>query len=224
MGFAGRGAPRPGLRLTVLRDGRADADEEVHRVLLDEFFPRQADVIGVDRRGAVSPWGSLGAGRPWDTHRVRLSNDECWGRVRAADHGVLCTTGTRRTIDAVPVCFAVVSKVIVTPVDLVKPKSTTELGRLKNLERDATATLLCEQWDRQDWSRLWWVRMHLARKSRDEVSDPLLEKCEEALRHKYAQYGDAAFAELVVFDVTSLVGWAAADQGDPHVVAIDPLM
>jgi nicotinamidase-related amidase len=34
--------------LTVLRDGCADADEEVHRVLLDKVFPRQADVVGVD--------------------------------------------------------------------------------------------------------------------------------------------------------------------------------
>lgn len=34
--------------LTVLRDGCADGDEEVHRVLLDKVFPRQADVLGVD--------------------------------------------------------------------------------------------------------------------------------------------------------------------------------
>jgi nicotinamidase-related amidase len=34
--------------LTVLRDGCADADPEVHRVLLDKVFPRQAAVIGAD--------------------------------------------------------------------------------------------------------------------------------------------------------------------------------
>jgi nicotinamidase-related amidase len=33
--------------LTVLRDACADADAEVHRVLLDKVFPRQADVIDV---------------------------------------------------------------------------------------------------------------------------------------------------------------------------------
>jgi nicotinamidase-related amidase len=32
-------------QLIVLRDGCADADEEVHRVLLDKVFPRQADVM-----------------------------------------------------------------------------------------------------------------------------------------------------------------------------------
>ncbi|MGA2932584.1 MAG: isochorismatase family protein, partial [Acidimicrobiales bacterium] len=34
--------------LVVLRDGCADADEEVHRVLLDKVFARQADVLTVD--------------------------------------------------------------------------------------------------------------------------------------------------------------------------------
>lgn len=34
--------------LTVLRDGCADGDDEVHRVLLDKVFPRQATVVDVD--------------------------------------------------------------------------------------------------------------------------------------------------------------------------------
>jgi len=36
-------------RLTVLADARADSDEEVHRVLTTKVFPRQADVISVDK-------------------------------------------------------------------------------------------------------------------------------------------------------------------------------
>ena len=42
-------------QLVVLRDGCADTDPEVHRVLLDKVFPRQADVMTVDEwilRGA----------------------------------------------------------------------------------------------------------------------------------------------------------------------------
>jgi len=34
--------------ITVLRDGCADTDPEVHRVLLDKVFPRQADVVTTD--------------------------------------------------------------------------------------------------------------------------------------------------------------------------------
>jgi len=33
------------FRLTVLRDGCADGDDEVHRVLMDKVFPRQAAVL-----------------------------------------------------------------------------------------------------------------------------------------------------------------------------------
>ena len=35
-------------RLTVLKDGCADADEEVHRVLTNKIFARQADVVTVE--------------------------------------------------------------------------------------------------------------------------------------------------------------------------------
>ena len=34
-------------RITVLREGCADRDEEVHRVLMDKVFPRQAEVLSV---------------------------------------------------------------------------------------------------------------------------------------------------------------------------------
>jgi nicotinamidase-related amidase len=34
-------------RLTVLADGCLDADPEVHRVLMEKVFPRQADVVRI---------------------------------------------------------------------------------------------------------------------------------------------------------------------------------
>jgi hypothetical protein len=66
-------------------------------------------------------------------------------------------------VDAVPSCLAVVGARIVTPIDTAKPKTTTDLARRTNLERDARAALLCEHWDPHDWSRLWWVRARLAK-------------------------------------------------------------
>jgi hypothetical protein len=114
-------------------------------------------------------------------------------------------------VDAVPICFAVVSNAVVTPVDRVKPKSTTGLGRLKNLAHDPAATLLCEQWSRDDWSKLWWVRARLVCRSAHDVSAPLREEGEQALRDKYTQYRGTEFTELVLLDVQNLVGWAAAD-------------
>jgi nicotinamidase-related amidase len=49
--------------ITVLRDACADSDAEVHRVLLDKVFPRQATVVGTDE------WiGSLRGGPSGATH------------------------------------------------------------------------------------------------------------------------------------------------------------
>jgi hypothetical protein len=46
---------RRSYQLTVLADGCLDADPEVHRVLLEKVFPRQAEVTG------IKDWtGSLG--------------------------------------------------------------------------------------------------------------------------------------------------------------------
>ena len=145
---------------------------------------------------------------------MRLTNDQCWANLGTVDHGVLCTKGARGAIDAVPVCFVVVGKVIASPIDNVKAKDTTELGRLKNLEGDATATLLCEQWVRHDWSRLWWVKAQLARRSGHDLSVTLREECEEELRHKYFQYRGTEFADLLVFNVKSVSGWAASEDPD----------
>lgn len=42
------------FRLRVLSDGCADGDPEVHRVLLEKVFPRQADVLSIDEwRGSL---------------------------------------------------------------------------------------------------------------------------------------------------------------------------
>lgn len=42
-------------RLTVLSDGCADMDEDVHNLLLGKIFPRQADVMTVDQWTARRP-------------------------------------------------------------------------------------------------------------------------------------------------------------------------
>jgi hypothetical protein len=139
---------------------------------------------------------------------VRLTTAECWARLGAAEHGVLCTTNGAGAIDAVPTCLAVVGARIATPIDTVKAKDTTELGRRKNLDRDAAASLLCEHWDSYDWSRLWWVRARLVL-----LPDHDSAECEAALRAKYAQYRTVAFAAVLVFDVMSTLGWAAAEPG-----------
>jgi len=60
--------------LVVLRDACADADEEVHRVLLDKVFARQADVLTVDE------WiDDVGAG--W----LGVTEESAWERFAAEE-------------------------------------------------------------------------------------------------------------------------------------------
>src|SRR5690348_18417336 len=48
--------------LTVLRDACADADDEVHRVLTEKVFPRQAEVVDVAAWAAsLTPAGAARA-------------------------------------------------------------------------------------------------------------------------------------------------------------------
>jgi PPOX class probable F420-dependent enzyme len=147
---------------------------------------------------------------------VRLSLAQCWTFLTAAERGVLSTRNQQDTIDAVPVCFAVVGKSVVSPVDRIKPKETVELARVWNARHTGTATLLCDHWDPDDWSRLWWVRAHLVLRP-DPTGE--LAPLEDALRRKYRQYADTDFdfAHLLVFDVKRLLGWSAAepDQARP---------
>ena len=93
---------------------------------------------------------------------MRLAPDEARARLAAHDHGILCTVHAERGVDAVPVAYVVDDDGYVgVPVDLVKPKASSRLQRERNLAADPRATLLVEQWHRDDWSQLWWVRAEL---------------------------------------------------------------
>ena len=93
---------------------------------------------------------------------MRLAEDEARARLAAHDHGILCTVHAERGVDAVPVVYVVDDDGYVgVPVDRVKPKASSRLQRERNLETDPRGTLLVEHWDRDDWSRLWWVRAEL---------------------------------------------------------------
>ena len=92
---------------------------------------------------------------------MRLADDDALVRLAAHDHGILCTLNAERGVDAVPVAFVVDDGHVGVPIDLVKPKTSLRLQRERNLEADPRATLLVEHWDRDDWSRLWWVRAEL---------------------------------------------------------------
>ena len=141
---------------------------------------------------------------------MRLSLAQCWTHLVATERGTLSTLNRHDTIDAVPVCFAIVGASIVSPVDQIKPKVTLELSRVWNARQTGMATLLCDHWDPDDWSRLWWVRAHLVLRADPTAED--VAPFEAALRKKYRQYRDTKFAYLLIFDVERLLGWTAASS------------
>jgi NAD(P)-dependent dehydrogenase (short-subunit alcohol dehydrogenase family) len=92
---------------------------------------------------------------------MRLGEDEARARLAAHDHGVLCTVHPSGASTPCPSSTRWTTSYVGVPVDRVKPKASSRLQRERNLEADPRATLLVEHWDRDDWSRLWWVRAEL---------------------------------------------------------------
>jgi PPOX class probable F420-dependent enzyme len=138
---------------------------------------------------------------------VYLERDEAMRRATAADHGTLATLNRTGAADLIPVCFAFVGDSLAVPVDSVKPKRSTALGRIRNLERDPRATLLVEHWDPADWSRLWWVRLSLVRR---DLPGSVAKALDRGLRDRYPQYAGEPFVALLTFEIESIVGWSAA--------------
>jgi hypothetical protein len=137
---------------------------------------------------------------------MHLDKAEALRRATAADHGVLATLHAGRGADLVPACFAIEDGWVGIPIDAVKPKGSTALGRIRNLERDPRATLLVEHWDPVDWSRLWWVRLVLVR---DDAAPALPNRLEASLRSRYPQYANARFVDLLTFRIDHVGGWSA---------------
>ena len=127
-------------------------------------------------------------------------------RLESADHGVLSTLHPERGVDAVPVCFVVDGDLVGIPIDSVKAKRSTNLGRLSNLERDPRATLLVERWDRDDWSQLWWVRASLTLREADPTRH---DRFLGLLEHKYPQYTEGTIEALILLTIVEVVGWSA---------------
>jgi hypothetical protein len=146
---------------------------------------------------------------------MKLTATDARSRLAAHDHGILCTVHPERGVDAVPVVYVVDEDDYVgVPVDRIKPKSSSRLQRERNLQADARAALLVEQWDRIDWSRLWWVRTEL----RWQGGEMTLRSADLAARlaRTFPQYRDQPFARVLVLRIVRMSGWAASS--DPGII------
>jgi PPOX class probable F420-dependent enzyme len=118
------------------------------------------------------------------------------------------------TIDAadrphlVPITFALDGDEIVSVVDH-KPKRTTRLRRLANIEGNPRVAVLADHYE-DDWSRLWWVRGDgLAR-----IVEPGAEEHERAaaaLAARYRQYVERRpDGPVIAIRISRWSGWRAA--------------
>lgn len=138
---------------------------------------------------------------------MHLERDEALRRAAESEQGVLATINKTGVPDLVPVCFAIDGESVAIPIDSVKPKGSTALGRVRNLERDPRATLLTHHWDANDWTRLWWVRVGLRRVA---LPPAAVEGLVQRLGDRYPQYKDAPFTDVLTFHVDKVGGWSAS--------------
>jgi len=120
-------------------------------------------------------------------------------RARVARLGTLSKTGR---VDLVPMTFTIVDDVLYTAVDH-KPKRTTELKRLENVRATPEVSVLIDEYDDEDWSRLWWVRLRGLAQVVDD--GPRYESALDALVAKYPQYRSARPAGPAI--VIELIRW-----------------
>jgi PPOX class probable F420-dependent enzyme len=143
---------------------------------------------------------------PVRVEAVRLSGDVARDRFTAARVARLATADARGVPHLVPVAFAIQDDEIVFAVDH-KPKSTTDLRRLRNIAANPAVAFLADHYD-DDWLRLWWVRADgFATVTADPAAraEPV-----EWLCTKYSQYADhPPEGPVVRVTVTAWRGWAA---------------
>jgi len=89
---------------------------------------------------------------------VNLSEPEARSRLATARVARLATADASGRPHLVPVTFAVDSteSAIYIAIDH-KPKTTTNLKRLRNIRENPAVSLLADHYE-DDWTRLWWVR------------------------------------------------------------------
>ena len=126
-----------------------------------------------------------------------MDESEARRRFAAGRVGRLATVRPHGAPHLVPVVFALVDEVIYIAVDG-KPKTSTSLQRLANIEATGRASLLVDHYD-EDWSALWWVRVDGSAQvlTDDNAGDPpagtpgrsaQIRLAFQALAQKYPQY------------------------------------
>jgi PPOX class probable F420-dependent enzyme len=137
---------------------------------------------------------------------MNLSREDALERFSSARVARLATVNAEGQPHLVPVTFTLWRAAIVMAIDH-KPKATTNLKRLRNIQETGRVSLLTDDYDDQDWSRLWWVRVD----GTAHIVDDEQERAEQIARlcAKYGQYRDnPPTGPVIRVDIGALTGWA----------------
>ncbi|TWF81235.1 PPOX class probable F420-dependent enzyme [Pseudonocardia hierapolitana] len=125
----------------------------------------------------------------------------------AAPVARLATLRPDGTPRLVPITFVLVDGLICSAVDEVKPKTTTRLARLADVERDPRVGIVVDHYA-DDWSALWWVRVDGT--AAVHGGGRLRERALDALVAKYPPYAVAPpSGRVLVVTPTRWAGWSA---------------
>jgi PPOX class probable F420-dependent enzyme len=136
--------------------------------------------------------------------RRGLTAAEARERFAAARVARLATADAEARPHVVPIVFAVEGDRIYSVVDQ-KPKRTTALRRLANVQANPAVSLLVDHYD-EDWGALWWVRAD----GRGRVLEPEEAEAVRAtalLNERYPQ--QTATGAVLAVDVEHWRGWSA---------------
>lgn len=140
----------------------------------------------------------------YDGFRDRLlASLASWFRAIDAPRGVLATSSPDGVPHAVPCCFVAHGSRLYTPIDDVKPKTSTRLRRLRNITENPRVSLLVDEYH-DDWDRLWWVRIDGTARLVDEAWE--IERASALLREKYPQYADAEL-QVIAVEIDEIRSW-----------------
>jgi PPOX class probable F420-dependent enzyme len=137
-----------------------------------------------------------------------MESHEARKRFAASMHARLSTVSDDGKPHIVPMVFALDGETLYFAVDA-KPKTTTNLKRLKNIAVNPAVSVLVDHYE-DDWSNLWWVRVDgTASVVTDEAP---AQRATDLLVAKYAQYRKARpEGPVVAIHIDRITGWSFKD-------------
>jgi PPOX class probable F420-dependent enzyme len=137
-----------------------------------------------------------------------VTGDDARSRFLEARIARLATVDGMGHPHVVPIVFAVEGNTIYSAVDS-KPKRTTALRRLANVEANSNVSVLVDYYDDSDWDALWWARADGAGRVLDAATAEG-STAVSCLTRRYPQHERTPpVGPVLAIDVERWSGWSA---------------